>query len=260
MQKHKDDALVLGRLALAKAEWAEWVAEHGRMVLIGSACFLAILFISYQLISKFGSRGRSDFASADLTYSQWVAKESFDPVLFKQLQKPLSTYPELHQKFGALVAQQLLNCNEAERARPFASAVWKRTEGTSAAFYSQFSKGSLLIGEGKVQEALEGAKSLKESMEQDLAFWTSQDPLVRSGSLLYAFNLLRIAVLEREGGSPMGELLAWQELLKKAGWNGVPADTPTYDAEAYAALLRHFQEQDVSLLDYIYNRLHYLLP
>jgi len=255
MKEQKNDTIVMGRIALAKAEWLDWIAENGKVVVITAASLLVVLFVTYQLIGKFGGKSRTDFTQGDIAYAAWASKEKFDPELFKQLQKPLSSHPELNQKFGAMIAQRLLSLNEGKRAQSFGLAALKRTQGSPAGYYNQFSKSSLLISDGKLKEALEGAKRLKQAMEEDQGFWEGQQSPMRIGSVLYAFNLLRIAFLEKEAGSPMGELLAWQELIRKAGWNGVPAESITYDPEAYVALLQNFKEQDVTLLDYIHTRL-----
>jgi len=258
MKERKNETIVIGRIALAKADWSDWLADNGKMVLIIATALIVLLFSIYQMIGKFSGRSRSDFTQADIAFSQWASKEKFDPELFKQLQKPLSSHPELNQKFGAMIAQRLLSFNEGKKAQFFGQAALKRTQGASTDYYTQFSKSSLMISDGKLKEALVEAKKLKLALEEDVGFWASQPRTARSGSLLYAFNLVRIAFLEKEAGSPMGELLAWQELIRKSGWNGVPAESPTYDPEAYGALLHNFKEQDVSLLDYIHTRLNAL--
>jgi len=258
MKERKDEPIVIGRVALAKAAWPDWIAENGKVVIVTVVSLLVLLFVTYQLIGKFSGKSRSDFALGDVAYAQWASKGSFDNDLFRQLQKPLSSHPELNQKFGAMIAQRLLSLGEGKRAQSFGLAALKRTQSIPADCYTQFSKTSLLISDGKLKESLERAKKLKQAMEEDKVFWEAQRPSVRMGSLLYAFNLLRIAFLEKEAGSPMGELLAWQELIRKAGWNGAPAESPTYAPEAYAALLQNFKEQDVTLLDYIHVRLNAL--
>ena len=122
-------------------------------------------------------------------------------------------------------------------------------------YYSDFSHNSLLITQGKLPEGLLAAKTLKKLMDEDLAFWESRDKMIQSGHLLYAYNLLRIAALEREVGSREGELRAWDEFLSHAGWEkGKTSTVRTADAEAYTLLAQAFQDGDVSLLDFIEQR------
>ena len=103
-------------------------------------------------------------------------------------------------------------------------------------------------------EALKEAKQLKVDLEQDQTFWTQRDKSIKSGTVLYAYNLLRIASLERAVGSVQGELTAWDELLQNSGWNKQPKNPQTYDPEAYSLLASNFQEGETSLLDFIKER------
>jgi hypothetical protein len=111
-----------------------------------------------------------------------------------------------------------------------------------------------MIAEGKLLEALAEAKGLKKRMEEDTAFWESRSTVVRHGSLLYAYNLLRIAMLEKAAGSSDGELAAWKELKQNAGWEAVQFTPRAYDPEAYVLIQQNFQKQDVSLQDFIKHR------
>ncbi|MBI2810774.1 MAG: hypothetical protein HYX67_08110, partial [Candidatus Melainabacteria bacterium] len=97
-------------------------------------------------------------------------------------------------------------------------------------------------------------KRLRDDLEKDDVFWDGRDKFVKSGAILYAYNLVRIAALERELGSKDGELKAWEELERNAGWNDRPANLKTYDPEAYALLEQNFTRGDVSLADFIAQR------
>lgn len=102
--------------------------------------------------------------------------------------------------------------------------------------------------------ALDEAKRLKLDLQSDDAFWESRDKLVRSGAILYAYNLVRIAALERELHSKQGELKAWDELVCSAGWEDTPPISKMYDPEAYALLAKNFTQGDVTLRGYIEQR------
>ena len=91
-------------------------------------------------------------------------------------------------------------------------------------------------------------------MDSDDRFWEKKSELVRHGCILYAYNLLRIAMLEKAAGTPKGELSAWAEMKKNAGWHGTQPTSRTYDPEAYLLLGQNFQNQETSLLDYIKYR------
>ena len=78
--------------------------------------------------------------------------------------------------------------------------------------------------------------------------------MIRSGGLLYAYNLIRIAALEKEVGSSAGELAAWDELLENAGWKSATSTSKMVDPEVYAVLQHTFQDGKLSLYDYIAKR------
>ncbi len=101
--------------------------------------------------------------------------------------------------------------------------------------HARFAKNSLTIGQGDYAHALMEAKELKRSL---------QERTEERSSLLYHFNLLRIAFLEMQLGNPQEELAGWTELLQ-AG---------EQDPREWALLLSCFQKEDLSLLDFIHAR------
>jgi hypothetical protein len=111
-----------------------------------------------------------------------------------------------------------------------------------------------MIADQKLEEALVKSKSLKATLESDDLFWEKKSQLVRHGCILYGYNLLRIAMLEKAVGTPKGELEAWAELKKNAGWHGAQPTARTSDPEAYFLIQENFQSQETSLLDYIKYR------
>lgn len=129
-----------------------------------------------------------------------------------------------------------------------------RTHSLTSSYYTRFSNTTKCIAAGNYRSALKEAQQLKADLEQDLAFWNKRDKLVKSGTVLYAYNLIRIAALERQVGSVQGELAAWDEFLHNSGWNKQPKNPLTYDPDAYALLASNFQDGKASLLDFIQER------
>lgn len=129
-----------------------------------------------------------------------------------------------------------------------------RTHSLTSSYYTRFSNNTKFITSGNYAGALKEAQQLKTDLEQDLAFWNKRDKLVKSGTVLYAYNLIRIASLERKVGSVQGELAAWDELLQNSGWNRQPKNPLTYDPDAYALVASNFQNGETSLLDFIQAR------
>lgn len=248
------ERLPIGRAAFAKAFCADWISDHFRKIFLLCGTLIVISFCLFQLMGKLPMGKKSDYLEIQGVYSAWASKGTQDLKLFKNLEKPLSRHPELQAKFGTQIAQRLLSLGDVGRANVYAGAALKRSKNLASAYYSQFTRNTLLISQGKYAEALVGAKSLKEELEKDDAFWEGRDKFIRSGTILYAYNLLRIASLERQVGSVEGELKAWEDLVRNAGWQGHQANMKTYDPEAYALLEQNFTQGDISLLNFIEQR------
>lgn len=246
--------LPIGKIALAKTFAIDWVLQNSKTLISVLLTAFVLLFCLYQLSGKLSSQSRSDFLEAQASYSAWISAVASDAKLFKQLEAPLKRHPELHAKFGSLIAQRCLGLEERNTGLKYAVASLKRTAHVTLPYYSQFSQNSLNIVNGKFKDALNSAKELKTHMQEDTAFWGRRDKMVRSGHLLYAYNLLRIASLEREMGSVEGELAAWEELIHNAGWEGSASQSKTYDPEAYQILAHSFQDGEISLIEFIRQR------
>jgi hypothetical protein len=248
------EQLTIGRAALAKAFCADWITENTKTILLSLLTLILLSFFLFQVMGKFSSGKKSDYLEVQKAFNTWVAGETQDHKLLKNLEKPLKRHPELQAKFGNQIAQRLLSLGEVAKADAYAKASLVRAQDLTSPYYSRFSRNTLAISQGKYAEALEEAKLLKIDLEKDDAFWESRDPFVRSGTILYAYNLVRIASLQRQLGSKDGELQAWEELVRNAGWKSQPPDLKTYDPAAYALLEENFTQGDITLLDYIEQR------
>lgn len=254
MENPPKEQLPIGRAALAKVLCADWITEHSRTILLSFITLIMLAFFLFQLMSKFSAGKKSDYLEVQKAFTAWISQETEDQHLLKNLEKPLSRHPELQAKFGNQIAQRLLSLGDFNKADAYAKAALGRAQDLTSSYYSRFSRNTLMISQGKYLEALEEAKCLKIDLESDDAFWESRDKFIRSGTILYAYNLVRIASLERQLGSKEGELKAWEELVQNAGWKGLPANIKTYDPEAYTLLEQNFTQGDISLLDYIEQR------
>ncbi|MFI5333958.1 MAG: hypothetical protein ACHQT8_02180 [Chlamydiales bacterium] len=102
--------------------------------------------------------------------------------------------------------------------------------------FARFAANTLAIHKKEYPQALTEAKELK------LKLQTSQED---RASLLYQFNLLRIAFLEMRLGNALSEGESWKELLKEK------EEHP----KEWALLQSCFQKEDLSLSDFIQSRL-----
>lgn len=235
---------------LKRKEWLDWMAFHSRAITFSVAGVIVAVFALFQVLR---ASGNNHYVATEIAYQNWVEGEEGEREAFAKLDNLLDRQSILHAKYDPLIVERLLQLGETKRAEPYANATFKRL-GNETPYHTAFSKTSLLIAQKSYSAALEQAKKLKTSMEADTAFWQAQSPSVRFGSCLYAFNLLRIAMLEQEIGASQAERLAWEELEKSAGWTEAVASHPWSDHEAYALLEKNFTLEQVSLKDYIAHR------
>lgn len=243
------EEIPVGKFGFIKHQTIDWLKSHLSLVATGGAVLVALLVGAGRFLGWFQGGNAVDFVSADTVYRKWDGgKETL-----AKLEKILKRHPELHVKYDGAIAQKLLRSSESGLAQSYANAAIKRM-GSFSPYYTDFSQASILISQGKLKEALAAAKQLKVQMENDTAFWQKRSQIVSHGSILYAYNLVRIAALEKAAGSPMGELTAWRELKKNAGWDLNMESTKASNAEAYLLVQQNFQLKDVTLRDYIRHR------
>jgi hypothetical protein len=226
-----------GKFGFIKKESFDWMRGH--LPLLGGT-LLTVLIAVVVVLKGVKQEPEADYLTAEMAYRRW------EKTSLAQLQTLLKKHPELHTKYDGAIAQKLLASSESGLAASFGNAALKRVKELSP-YHAQFSQASILIAEEKLLDALVQAKELKASMENDTPFWEQ-----KYGSILFAFNLLRIAMLEKAAGTKEGEWTAWQELKKHAGWGQESATK--CDPEAFRLLAENFRSKEVSLTDYIRHR------
>lgn len=236
-----------GKFGFVKKQSLDWIKSH-LLTVAGIATFLIVGLLSVSKWVK--GDAQVDYLAAEAAYNHWEGSKGEQ---FKTLQKIIRKHPELHAKYDSAIAQKLLSSSEGGLATSYGKAVLKRM-GDFSPYYKDFSYGSLMVADQQFTEALQSAKDLKAAMDADDSFWEKKSAVVRYGCILYAYNLLRIAMLEKTAGTPAGELSAWRDLKENAGWHGTQPTSKTYDPEAYLLIQENFQNQEISLLDYIKYR------
>lgn len=208
-----------------KDQWIDWLQDKQRHFFYGITVIVAALFVAFQMFGKFHKPTTSRFITASQVFEKWISQGE----AFEKLDHILASSPDLATKFGVQVADKFIAQNEGEKAQPFADAVLRRAYAHTP-HHSTFAEGSLLIAKGDFREALTSAVTLKEHVEPS--------------SLLYGFNLVRIASLYRAINAGDQELSALDEL-------------DTYlksQTEITPVLLECFREDSLTLTDYISHR------
>jgi hypothetical protein len=225
----------------------EWLLRNGKKLLwcIGGG-LIALLLLSLWLFK--GNTEISKNYYATISAFQQLEKASspeLQQAALKDMNLALAKSPNLHAKYDAPIAQLLLNAGKVEQAKPFAESALGRTDQDALPGYNAYAQISLLIAEGKHDEALKQSLMLKEALMSNET---------TSGSL-FAFNLLRIAFLQGLAGTPSAEAASWkmwQEYASKA--------KDTTHSGPYAQIAALFSEGKLSLNDYIDAKLKALGP
>lgn len=167
------------------------------------------------------------FARAEERVEKWE-KTPENTALYKEMEKMIKKAPGLEEKYGAQIAQHLIHRGKIQEASTWASAPLEALQ-KEAPLHAAFGKISLFIEQGMFQEALERSVRLKKEVGRK--------------ALLGAYNLLRIAFLQKELDNRPGEKAAWEEL-------------ETFLAESSEADLFYgnFQRKGADLTHYIAKR------
>lgn len=199
------------------------------------------------LVSKLGAKktqSEKDFVTATSAFTKWSQILDQNGTELAQLEKIVKKHPELRAQYDAPVGQSLLAVIAPQEASPF---IERSLQRTNQPYYSDYSKTSLKISQGRYQEALQESLSLKEKMLSDGSYWEKLD----DSSSLFAFNLMRTAILSQQLGNKAEELSAWQEIKSY----GAPIKKDDKIGQAgFKQLLTHFTVQETTLLDYIKTR------
>ncbi|HAZ16096.1 MAG TPA: hypothetical protein DCY54_05645, partial [Parachlamydiales bacterium] len=151
---------------------------------------LATVVLSYQLMQKKKSCVEKKYHRAHLLLEKW---KKGDEKGFDKLTAMLKKQPSFHETFDALIVEHFMDLKRAQDARKFLHSSLEKRE---LPLHRQFSSTSLLISEGELLLALAEAKALQAELLQ------TANP---KQEVLSAFNLWRIALLEKQAGTPKGE-------------------------------------------------------
>jgi tetratricopeptide (TPR) repeat protein len=179
------------------------------------------------------------------TFEKWKLNPH-DLNLEKEMKHAVEKVPGRWRSMEAKIAQVYLGAGMVEKAEPIARACLLRLSEESPD-HAAFAKASLLIEKEQYQKALEASVALKEEMEKALDSQLWKGSRLEGKSVLYACNLLRIAVLQKQLRNSPGELAAWEEVKGLIEVGG--------ESSAAAQFLQaNFGRKQFSLSDFISQR------
>ena len=229
-----------------------YLLDYKRFLIFIIPFFLIVFFLIFKM-SVAKSKAEGDFLAAKAAFAKWNSDSKLDSVHLQTLKSVIKKHPELAAPYESQIIQKMLALGEEKKSRHYVENLLKRAANKPNSYYTKFSKTSLLIEQGERSVALERSVRLKEEMLSDNNF---RQAAMRYGSTLFAFNLLRIAMLSQALEQSDKELVAWRELAEYAKWDNVGNEAPAIhlDPKAFDELLSHFTDKNLSLKDYIKYR------
>lgn len=186
------------------------IREHQKPIsYILLALFLGVVLL-YRMLAGQTSRAEHDYislseSSAILNNPQ--ASTDKREAALNDMIALLNRYPATQAKYDGMIAEQLLIENKSSEALPLINRTLNRVTDTASPFVIDYAKTSVLLAEGKEEEGVQAAYLLRQKM---------LDEKSPHGGVIYAFNLVRIALLEKQLNHRDLELKAWNELKDMA--------------------------------------------
>lgn len=239
MTKHPEEEV---EQATTETHVASWVQQHGKTVLYGIGIAVLAMLVIFRSAQSSNSQAQSDYVMAQHQVQQLAKTIDGGDAALDTLNDIIDRHDELRPKYEGEMAHYLLKQGKADSARPLLESSVARSQADNGALHLAYSQTSILIAEGKYQEALGQAEELQQAIS---------DSGSSSYETLKFFNLLRIAILQQTLGNVDGERKAWEKLKLTASWmQEGPEGMPSKVAEIY----HHFQAGNVGLMDYIQMR------
>lgn len=221
----------------------QWVSKNGLSLIY---LIIGTIFL-FMLIYRFyggSSKSQQDFYVAESSMTELQEDPQEPQVALAKLQTILKAYPELQPKYDGLIAQALLNGGHVQEAKPFAELAINRTESENAPFFTDFAQTSLLIAEKQYGEALQRAQALNQKMLE-------QEGFRKDNNLLFAYNLMRIGMLQEQTGAGDDAKRTWKEWMAYAEKANENASAANMSTNGFLLLTRVISEGKLSILNYI---------
>lgn len=218
----------------------QWALENIKSIGYGALLALLTLIVIYRILATQSAKDEKDYALVSQEINNLHEKGKTEAALEK-LDPLLSQHPEIKPSYEGVIAQELLIQGDITLAKPLIGDIFTRVKPLLGTHYFAYSNTSLLLEEGKLEPALQEAYRLKEEILNERGENRSFE------GVLYAFNLIRIALIERELNHSPEEKKAWEELRKlEKGIHEI-----SIPEETAKRIMNHFDEEAAKLSEFI---------
>lgn len=227
---------------------SDLVQTYGKQILGALTILLIFFLLIYKMSTGTQERSIQEFLEADVLFDRVslqapLAAEGKETAYQKLLER-IERHPELHAKYDAPLSQILLSNNQVNRALPLTTQLLDRAKDEHLQFYRSFGETTLLISQGRYEEALQEALSLQEKLDENEQLSLSLPEKQSFGPLLIPYQLLRIAMLHQKLDNQQEENKAWMDF------------SSYLDAhpESKSLVVKLFSSGAFSLEDYVLKR------
>lgn len=242
-------------------QFAEWIATNGKNIVYGIVAVIVLLAILYRFSGSYSGRQEQNYLQAAQDFTTFsrtstTQDSTLGSEALARLNNTMASYPELHALYDGAIAQILLNKDLVNEAKPYITSTLARTRSDELPLYGEFSSTTLLIAEGQFQKALESSKDLQQKMIISINSNTAAER--NFGDELFAYNLFRIGILQKQLNDTNGELQTWQEWMQYAGLQTPKTLPAKVDTKAFRNVIQQMAIGTFSLPDYITFRVNEL--
>ena len=235
-----------------------WITHYGENLLYAVLGLFILLFGGYLWFAGNSTQAEGEFQNANEQFiifqqeAQPASKAQIEA--FSKLTQLIAKQPDLGSKYDARIAQELIDRQDYKQAKPFAEAALDRVSKDQIPFYVDYAQITLLIAGHHFEEAIKQSIALKEEILKALSQWNETAKEHSSSELLFAFNMLRIPLLQQQIGAKVDERQSWDEW--KSYSNSESHSLPsTFDTKAFNTVAQLFTDGSVSLNNYIDMRM-----
>jgi tetratricopeptide (TPR) repeat protein len=220
----------------------QWLSKHG-LTLIYFLLGAFFLFLLWYRFLGGNYHSEQNFYEAESSLIKLQNDPQDSQAALEKLRALLKAHPELHASYDGLIAQALLNEGDVKEATAYAEPTIERTKSENAPFFTDFAQTSLLIADKKYSEALQQAQALNKKIHDEQG-------ARQENTLLFAYNLLRIGMLQQELGKTEEANQTWHEWMGYAQKTNENMTSKRL-GDGFLLLQRIFSDGKLSLLNYI---------
>ncbi len=236
----------------------EWITRHGETLLYVVLGAFVLLFGGYLWFASSSTQADGEYQNAyeqfNIFQQETEVTSQAKQEAFLKLSQLIQKQPDLGAKYDARIAQIMIDRNDFEQAKPYAESSLERVSKDKIPSYVDYAQITLLISANQFEEAIKRSIILKEQMLNTIEQWSEGTKERSFGELLFAFNLLRIPLLQQQVGAIVEERRSWEE-WKSYMSPGIHSFPSAFNTKAFFTAAQLFSDGSVSLDNYIDMRM-----